>query len=420
MSLRRRLRRRAERGAVATIVAVFLAGGVLVGMAAFSVDVGSLLGERRQLQNGADAAALALAQTCSTTPARCTTANASTAAALAGLADGNADDGTAALAGTAAQPAAVCWHDAGTLPASVGALPACGPAGTGPVDCPALPSVLTDNPDIPYVEVRTATAMPDGSTLFPTPFAATFADGSDGTAVRACARAAWGAAQPPRASVLPVTISYCDWKLAVGADPDTGTGGHYAAGPTGAWPGYDGSSERPWPDESDLSTIWTKGNPTTCPTWNGHTAPGGFAALANPGDCVTDVTADSWIAGDPGNDLPCSRSDLDAAQGTVVHIPVFDCNAKSPDAYPPAAGCRSGKGRNNYYHVVGFSAFYVNGWRLSGDTKAGLRPGTTLCSGGDRCISGWFLHDLVPLGEIVPPGTGGTPDLGLRIVKSVG
>ena len=51
-----------ESGAIIVIVAVLLVGGVLIGMAALSIDVGSLYAERRQLQNGADSAALAVAQ----------------------------------------------------------------------------------------------------------------------------------------------------------------------------------------------------------------------------------------------------------------------------------------------------------------------------------------------------------------------
>src|SRR5947208_3628329 len=60
----RGLRRGHDRGAVAGLVAVLLSTGVLLGMAALSVDVGQLYAERRQVQNGADAAALAVAVSC--------------------------------------------------------------------------------------------------------------------------------------------------------------------------------------------------------------------------------------------------------------------------------------------------------------------------------------------------------------------
>lgn len=51
-----------ERGAVAVIVALLLV--VLIGMGAVVIDVGALYQERRELQNGADAGALAIAENC--------------------------------------------------------------------------------------------------------------------------------------------------------------------------------------------------------------------------------------------------------------------------------------------------------------------------------------------------------------------
>ena len=52
-----------ERGASAVLVAILLVP--LLGFAAIALDVGALYVERGQLQNGADAAALAIAQDCS-------------------------------------------------------------------------------------------------------------------------------------------------------------------------------------------------------------------------------------------------------------------------------------------------------------------------------------------------------------------
>ncbi|HUR23367.1 MAG TPA: pilus assembly protein TadG-related protein [Acidimicrobiales bacterium] len=51
-----------ERGAIIVLAAVLTI--VLVGMAALVIDVGAVLDEKRQLQNGADAAALAVARSC--------------------------------------------------------------------------------------------------------------------------------------------------------------------------------------------------------------------------------------------------------------------------------------------------------------------------------------------------------------------
>lgn len=67
-----------ERGAVAVTVALLLV--VLVGLTAFAVDAGRMVSTKAQLQNGADASALAVAQTCSKSAAACTQAGANTLA----------------------------------------------------------------------------------------------------------------------------------------------------------------------------------------------------------------------------------------------------------------------------------------------------------------------------------------------------
>lgn len=54
--------RRDERGAIVILLVVISV--VMVGMAALVIDVGALHDEKRQLQNGADAGALAIAQSC--------------------------------------------------------------------------------------------------------------------------------------------------------------------------------------------------------------------------------------------------------------------------------------------------------------------------------------------------------------------
>lgn len=78
-----------ERGAISVIVALLLV--TLLGFVAIAVDVGVVYSERAQLQNGADASAIALAQKCArdATDTQCTTTS-----TLAGdLANRNALDG---------------------------------------------------------------------------------------------------------------------------------------------------------------------------------------------------------------------------------------------------------------------------------------------------------------------------------------
>ncbi|MDQ6752149.1 MAG: Tad domain-containing protein, partial [Actinomycetota bacterium] len=84
---------------------------VLLGMAAMVIDVGGLYFERAQLQNGADAAALAIAQNCATGTCGDTAA---TATALAG---GNANDNAAAATAVVDQPAGAVTVNTSTLTA---------------------------------------------------------------------------------------------------------------------------------------------------------------------------------------------------------------------------------------------------------------------------------------------------------------
>lgn len=78
-----------ERGGIAIVVAILMV--VLLGFGALAVDVGMLYAERTQLRNGADAAALAVAQKCAKdlNDVECS----STSTLARGLANGNAGDG---------------------------------------------------------------------------------------------------------------------------------------------------------------------------------------------------------------------------------------------------------------------------------------------------------------------------------------
>ncbi|MDT0167851.1 Tad domain-containing protein [Pseudarthrobacter sp. BRE9] len=86
-----------EHGAVSLIVAIMLV--VLLGFAAIAVDVSMMYAERTQLRNGADAAALAIAQKCAKNTSDTDCSNTSSLAA--GLANGNASDGLTNMKATA-------------------------------------------------------------------------------------------------------------------------------------------------------------------------------------------------------------------------------------------------------------------------------------------------------------------------------
>jgi hypothetical protein len=83
-----------ERGVIAPLTAIVMVA--LIGMAAFAVDVAMMYSEHAQLQNGADSAALSIAQACAATPptAASTAACAAPTSDAAPLAKGNAVDGS--------------------------------------------------------------------------------------------------------------------------------------------------------------------------------------------------------------------------------------------------------------------------------------------------------------------------------------
>ena len=404
MFLRLKAARRRERGATSVIVVVLLVP-VLLGAAALSVDLGQLMMERRQVQNGADAAVVLAANTCAKTPANCPT---TATTALTALAGNNANDGTTTVESVCGSAAAKLLKPTLTL---------CPTAPTGVTNCPPVPASVAA---LPYLEVRTITANVNGTNGITSKFASIATGNARNTTVGACARAAWGPAAPASAIVFPVLVSYCDWKNQTGY---TGVPGSavYPSSPdyaVGSY-GYANASVNPWPGFEQK--IYTKDNPTTCPTWNGHAAPGGFYSIAS-GDCTANSVIGDWVQGTTGNSSPCSMVGDDGVslKGKVIYVPVFDCKYSGPTTITASTDCNTGTGSNTYYHVAGYAAFYVSGWYFSSDKQQSVWNNQYPCTGGERCVSGWFLKDLVSAGQITPTIPGGSPNFGLSTVQQAG
>lgn len=150
-----------ERGAAALIVAIFM--GSLFTMVALVFDVGALLQERRELQNGADAAALAVAEDCAYDVLDCLLSKDATSDALA---NPNAEDDTTTV---------------DDVEIDVGAQ---------------------------TVSVNTSTSDPGGGSIIVYKFAQLFSDNT-GKAVQAHAIARWGAVGSLK--TVPLTIHECEW-----------------------------------------------------------------------------------------------------------------------------------------------------------------------------------------------------------------
>ena len=414
-----------ETGAVAMIVAILFGFGVLLGLGALVIDTGSLLYERRQLQNGADAAALAVGKDCAGNAA-CNPivtgppafAATSTLTAMAGA--NASSDGVTTIE-------SICGNSiVRTSNPSLQATAEC-PTSTGQlVDCPPVPSTFAS---APYIEVRTKTLNANGTNILPPILAQTLAGGGySGEIVRACSRVAWLPAGNPTGPVLPVTFSYCQWRATTGADPlaNPPVPGTFVDPPAaGQNPGYGASPNTPWPPAASEVTLFTQSpqHPLgSCPTWNGHIAPGTFGELTAI-SCNATVT-DNWVQGSNGNPAPCDLTLLNGLRGQIVNVPIFDCYTPTQFDFAnppvPAPDCNDNHPAN-WYHISGYAAFYLTGFNFSGSSAEGrsIFPpdhNQQPCSGSDRCISGWFTTTALS----ATPSTYFTPFFGSYVIQLAG
>lgn len=350
-----RLLRRDERGTVGVLIAILVAGGVLLGMGAVAVDVGRVYQGRAELQNGADAAALAVARSCAYGGA-CT--NAAGLAVSGSYVSGNA---SVLTTGTAA---------AGQVCGS-GSLGTCTPTGAM-VSCPANPAGSVN-----YVDVNTAASV---SPIFSEVL------GFGSATVKACAQAEWGSAQ--LANTIALTISVCQW---------------YSLTQNGGVP---------W---NTNVPVYLKGNGVVpCSGPAGSNIPGGFGWLCITGsgsscngnsgssNCqgIIDL-ATSTSYSDPGTSPPSGCSQLLqqlVTSGSVVYVPVFSTATGS--------GNGNGGGSNSgTYHIIGLAAFVVVGYTNLPGGKPKDFGTYNLCTGNNPCLEGHFTQALVPLSSLVGPGT---------------
>lgn len=352
-----------ERGAVLIIVSICLV--LLVGMAAFVMDASALYQERRELQNGADAAALAVAEDCAR-GLPCTLATANTRSDS--LAGANAEDD-----------------------ASDAVVEAAGFDPTG------------------SVTVKTSTKNLDGTTAIRYVFEPVLdiigGDDADEKMVTASATAIWGS--PSSLTTLPLIVSKCEWSAATRND----TLYELAAG------GYsntdaDGATER-------TLMFHDGGSTSTCSATAGMDVdadgklPGGFGWLV-PDDDACNVTSTSvdgegdWVVRDPGADTECYADELRGLLGKVVAVPVFEdfCRFSSK-------GCPDLDVNGDMYRVYAYSGFYITGYDLGGpsyeqyDSKTRTRaPDCGTKRNDDRCITGYFTETTFAGGEVGGPSAG--------------
>lgn len=361
-----------DHGAVAVVVAILAVA--MFGFAALVIDVGALYDERRQLQNGADASALALAQSCA-----------------------NGACGTTSEQQALVQP----YADENSRDAAANVLEICGEGAAGLAPCSQPPTVAGTG----YVKVRTQTGSSSGVGEMPALLAQVLDSGYTGTTVGASAVANWGSPGGVK-SDLPFTFGNCEW------DYYTNSGATY--------PGT--IDPLNWPPNE--AVIFLTGGSSLCPgSPPGGDSSGGFGWLGGDVDKCSEVTV---VDGFVGNKTGVGATGCDWASfvGTTVHIPVFDCHTDTtipdPDLDPgPPVTCHgqgdpAEKGTSTRYHIVGYAAFYLTGIHVPGVKVKSLVTGNFPCKGDEKCISGFFSQGLLPSGGPVSSGPSfGTTVIGL-------
>jgi Flp pilus assembly protein TadG len=383
-----RLRRRRapglrdDHGAIATVVALMLSSGVLLGMGALVVDVGRLYVEREQLQSGADAASWKIALSCI---AGNTCTNAAQAANAVDFAKKNANDNAADAQVCLSGTTCAAWKTNAT--------------------CPATPSASTGGSS---VEVRTSTVTSSGSTIIPPVFAGTLPGISyAGKQTGACARVSWGV--PVLTRSLALAMSLCDWGRI------TGQGTKFAGLPLVGnlldQAGVYAIAGQPNPtgtiDNAVVGNTPLGVNLTLCTSgWPSLTAPRGYAWLKPTdadGDCYFSPGIGDWVGSFNPLDLTSLQQNSAVANscsaelkrlrnsGQPVLVPLYDQNF----------------GITQYlatYHIVGFAPFVITGYQsiLPGlvsavSTVTNVLPSvSTLLCGVANCIYGYFTKALVP------------------------
>jgi len=396
------LARRPDQGAVATIFALFMLF-VMLGLGALTVDVGNINADRRQLQNGADAIALQVAQGCAAT-GTCLPNDPT----LQALANTNAGDGATEIRRVDGQTPAICGYGTGlTACPSVSV-----PSTSNLQECPAPATALPAGTN--YVRVYTETKNAAGTHLLPYSFGAAIAGVGPGADQQTCSSAAWGVVGQYTASV-PITISLCMFDAMMAL---YGTPGALPQPPSGAWPGYGTATGHAvdWPPATAELKEYTTKYAGTCTNSNGHAANGSFGWLTNS-SCNVGVTTGNWVSGDPGNNEQCNMAPY---RGKTLMIPIYDCVVSGTPPATPTTPCSipSGGGSNIWYHITGWASFYLSGYRFPSDSQASVRPPyPVICSSPESCLGGWLTKATL---SGAPIGGSGGGNYGVSAVQVVG
>lgn len=365
-----------DRGSALVVITILIAGGLVFTLLALVVDLGGLFGERRQAQNAADAAAMALAVRCANDEPECAE---DTEARV--LAAANAQDGSMSVV-------EVCGR-AGHSWTRAQRLAACGPSSSPSInDCePALG--ITN-----LVRVRTETLTASGADSYRSIFGGATTGQQQALATGACSQATWGVVSSARVA-LPFLLPICP--------------GNIEEGPF------------------QLQDFYSNDPTQTCGTYTGVTkgwAPGAMYSATQT--CETGVTisvgqripiqpSTTQLCGDPNvvSDMTTVLTNNMNKENVVPVVGVVECkDPKNPSQ--PLKSCGAG---SFVFTVLGFKAFTLLGFNLHNGPPTGATPSgdwNSSCDKARDCVYG-RVGTALTTGNIDPNAT----DFGVRAVLPI-
>ena len=103
----------------------------------------------------------------------------------------------------------------------------------------------------------------------------------------------------------------------------------------------------------------------------------------------------------------------------VAYLPIFDCVSNTKTLCDNTAN-----GSHTQYHIDGFAAFYVTGWRNIPSVPDAGTPGSDAvdecadeAQNNKRCLFGYFVDDYVDNSGTISPGGS---DYGVTVVQPLG
>jgi len=353
-----------NRGSVSILVTAIVASGLLMGLLAIVIDMGRALSERRLVQNGADAAAVAIAGLCARDPNACSPGGVSTTGRS--LADANAGpDGVSAVD-------EICGS---------GDLGACRSAAAHAWEC------QSPDPFPNFARVRVLTRESDGGGIVPPVFAGAINQG--GVGLWACAQATWGATRSAEVT-FPIALSACDYKsdtdavIEIFKEPSFVPG----QGPTCVVRDANGNEQVLQDAVNGFFYVQLDDQRRECST----------PVRVSIGDVLARSTNIVQLCGNDYEGALQQRIGQDSA------LPIFD------RITPGGLGTAQ-------MRVASFVSFRLQGYLLGGGREYGDKPPggwPRECRANNRCLYGTFGRAITNTG--VDPGA---PNLGLQSVQLI-